>query len=69
MIQNSEGERKETAENCTKTIQESCRLHPVDCGNCQNGDVCQQRKDMQAHPDKIKSCLHFRPKRRGYIGD
>jgi len=54
----------ETPENCTKLIWESCRLHPVDCDNCQNGDRCQMRADMQAHPDKIKSCRFYRSKQR-----
>jgi len=53
----------ETPESCTKRIWEPCLLHPVDCDNCQNGDVCQMRETMQAHPDLIKSCQFFRKKK------
>jgi len=53
----------ETPETCTKSINEPCLLHPVDCPNCQNGDVCQMREDMRAHPDQIKSCRFFRKKK------
>ena len=49
---------------CTKSIYEPCQLHPVDCENCANGDVCQMRRDMQAHPDVIKSCRFFSPMKR-----
>ena len=48
---------------CTKQIWEPCRLHPVDCENCRNGDVCQMRETMEAHLDKIKRCKLFDPKK------
>ena len=57
----------ETTESCTKAIYETCKLHPVDCDNCQTGAVCGQRKTMQAYPNIIKSCPHFRPKRRSQL--
>jgi len=50
----------ETPESCTKSINEPCKLHPVDCPNCIRADVCQQSALMRAHPDKIKSCPGFR---------
>jgi len=52
----------ETPETCTHPIWEPCRLHPVDCPNCRNGDNCQMRETMQAQPDRIKRCRFFRPK-------
>jgi len=55
---------RETPETCTHQIGDPCKLHPVDCDNCMNGDVCQMRADMQAHPDKIKRCRSYRPKKR-----
>lgn len=57
----------ETIENCTKRLSEPCKQHPVDCPNCENGRTCGQRMDMRAHPDKIKSCPHFRPKVRSQL--
>jgi len=53
----------ETPETCTKRIYEPCLLHPVDCPNCQSGDVCQMREDMQRYPEIIKSCRFFRKKK------
>lgn len=52
---------REMPNSCCKSLTDVCALHPVDCNNCQSGRVCQQRKDMQMHPDKIKSCPHFTP--------
>ena len=58
--------KAETPESCTKKIWEPCLLHPVNCPECRNGDRCQMRPDMEAHPDKIKSCRFFRRKP-GYL--
>jgi len=55
---------EEGYDHCTKSINEPCRFHPVDCDNCRNGDVCQMRADVKAHPDKIKRCRFYRPKKR-----
>jgi len=52
----------ETRENCTKTVYDECRLHPVDCPNCVHGDTCKARSWMQANPSALKSCRHFRKK-------
>lgn len=46
---------------CTKPITEECRLHPVDCDNCQFGDTCQMRPYMTANK-LIKRCRFFRRK-------
>ena len=54
---------RETPETCTKKYWEPCRLHPVDCPNCESGDTCQMRKDKHAHPDVFKSCGFFRPEK------
>lgn len=48
---------------CTKSIHEPCHLHPVDCPNCLNGDVCQMRETFEAHPDKLKRCRFYQPKK------
>jgi len=53
----------ETPDTCTHPITEPCRLHPVDCPNCLNGDRCQMKADMQAHKDKIRRCRFYRPKK------
>lgn len=52
----------EVPEECTKPIWEPCRLHPVDCENCQHGDGCNMRDIAMANPDKIKRCRFFRPR-------
>ena len=48
---------------CTKEIWEPCRLHPVDCPNCRNEATCQMKDTIRAHPDMIKRCKHFDPKK------
>lgn len=49
-------------ENCTKPIWEECKLHPIDCDNCENEPGCRMKEDMRAHPDTIKRCRFFRLK-------
>ena len=52
----------ETPEECTKKIYEPCRLHPVDCPNCENEPTCRIKDVMRAHPNQIKRCKQFDPK-------
>ena len=49
----------ETPESCLAGVNEACRMHPVDCPTCKNEKTCQQKDDMQKHP-QIKSCPHHR---------
>lgn len=44
---------------CSKSINEECRLHPVECGSCQNEAGCQLKTFYKAHLDKIKRCRWF----------
>ena len=57
----------ETYETCTKDLSEACLRHPVDCPNCANDPGCRQSEIMLAHPDKIKSCPAFRPRKEGLL--
>lgn len=50
---------QESYGNCTKEINEECKLHPVDCDNCQNTRGCRMKTDFLAHPDKVKRCRFF----------
>jgi len=54
----------ETLYFCTKQSWEPCKLHPVDCPNCINADVCQVRETKLAHPDAFRSCRFYRSKQR-----
>ena len=61
MKQQEETTETKAPESCCKSLSDVCARHPVDCDNCVNGRVCGQRKDMQAHPNAIRSCPHFTP--------
>lgn len=52
----------ESYKECSVPAGQECPYHPIDCPNCVNGDVCQQRPEMERHRDVIKRCRFFRPK-------
>lgn len=54
---------RESYKECSLPITEPCPYHPVDCPNCEDGDVCQMREDMQSHPNIIRRCRFFRKKK------
>jgi hypothetical protein len=54
----------ETYGSCSKSINEECRLHPVECGSCQNELSCGLKETVKAHPDQIKRCRWFRSKKK-----
>lgn len=45
---------------CSKSINEECRLHPVECCSCEDAAGCQLKEIYRAHTDKIKRCRWFK---------